>query len=121
MEASAKKRSTAGASGYRGKQTRTGNSSGFRFEGALFKSHPEFNGNVVAHVLAPGRLLVTAESKKERTDPVMESFLAFLGRDIAASPEAIQPLDQQLASRIDSLVKGVKVNADERLSDEVAL
>jgi hypothetical protein len=29
---------------YRGKQTKTGNSSGFRFEGALFKSHPEFNG-----------------------------------------------------------------------------
>ncbi|MGH9589729.1 MAG: hypothetical protein ACRD25_05005 [Terracidiphilus sp.] len=50
------------AAEYRGKHTRTGNSSGFRFEGALFKSHPEFNGPVKAVVLAPGRLLVTAES-----------------------------------------------------------
>ncbi len=47
---------------YRGKQTKTGNSSGFRFEGALFKSHPEFNGDVTAYVLAPGRLLLTADT-----------------------------------------------------------
>jgi hypothetical protein len=43
---------TAGAE-QRGKQTKTGNSSGFRFEGALLKSHPEFNGDVTAYVLAP--------------------------------------------------------------------
>lgn len=29
---------------YRGKQVRTGNSLGFRFDSALFKSHPEFAG-----------------------------------------------------------------------------
>ena len=121
MEASAKKKSTSSGNGYRGKQTRTGNSSGFRFESALFKSHPEFNGNVVAHVLAPGRLLVTAESKKEAADPIMESFLAFLGRDIATSPEAIRPLDDALVGRIDALVKGVKVRANEPLADEVVL
>jgi hypothetical protein len=31
---------------YRGKLTKTGNSTGFRFESALFKSHPEFSGQV---------------------------------------------------------------------------
>ncbi len=46
---------------YVGKRTETGNSTGFRFEGALFKSHPEFNGAVRAQVIAPGRMLVTAE------------------------------------------------------------
>lgn len=42
---------------YRGKQTKTGHSSGFCFEGELFKSHPEFGGEVTGYVLAPGRLL----------------------------------------------------------------
>lgn len=121
MTTPAKKKSTASETGYRGKQTRTGNSSGFRFEGALFKSHPEFNGSVIAHVLAPGRLLVTAEAENKTTDPVMESFLAFLGTDIAESPEAIRPLDEALAGRIDSLLKGVKVHKDELLADEVVL
>jgi hypothetical protein len=31
---------------YMGKLTKTGNSTGFRFESALFKSHPEFSGQV---------------------------------------------------------------------------
>jgi len=52
---------------YRGKQTKTGNSSGFRFEGALFKSHPEFNGEVRARVIAPGRMLVVAETGEGRS------------------------------------------------------
>jgi hypothetical protein len=91
--------------GYRGKQTKTGNSSGFRFEGALFKSHPEFKGDVTAYVLAPGRLLVTADAPaRDKSDPAMEAFLAFLSQDIATAPHRITPLDDSLAARIDSLV-----------------
>lgn len=77
---------TAGTE-YRGKQTRTGNSFGFRFDRALFKSHPEFVGEVKAQVIAPGRMLVSvAEPVVERADPVMASFLAFLASDIAKVP-----------------------------------
>ena len=66
---------------YRGKRTRTGN--GFRFDRALFKSHPEFAGEVKAHVIAPGRMLVSvAEPVTADRDPVMQSFLAFLANDI---------------------------------------
>lgn len=107
---------------YRGKQTKTGNSSGFRFEGALFKSHPEFNGDVTAYVLAPGRLLVTAENpQREKADPAMEAFLAFLSQDIAASPNRIRPLDSDLTDRIDRLVEGVASGHDEELNGEVNL
>jgi hypothetical protein len=107
---------------YRVKQTKTGNSSGFRFEGALFKSHPEFNGEVTAYVLAPGRLLVTAEPlKKERADPVMAAFLAFLAQDVAHAPHPIRPLDARLAKRIDRLVKGVHFSPDDELEGEVRL
>jgi hypothetical protein len=54
---------------YRGKQTRTGNSLGFRFDAALFKSHPEFAGEVHAHVIAPGRMLVSLSKAGSKTDP----------------------------------------------------
>jgi hypothetical protein len=117
------KKSTLTATGnaveYRGKQTRTGNSSGFRFEGALFKSHPEFNGAVKAHIIAPGRMLVTAENEaREKTDPVLASFLAFLGQDIADNPEKIRPLSSARARRIGRLTKGIAVNPDEDLGSE---
>ncbi len=68
--------------GYRGKQAKTGNSLGLRFDKALFQSHPEFSGEVRAHVIAPGRMLVVAEpltkSQRREGDPVMEAFLGFL-------------------------------------------
>jgi hypothetical protein len=107
---------------YRGKQTKTGNSSGFRFEGALFKSHPEFNGDVTAYVLAPGRLLVTADTApRDKSDPAMEAFLAFLSQDIATAPHRITPLDANLARRIDRLVKGEAISRDEDLGSEEVL
>jgi len=110
------------ASVYRGRQTRTGNSSGLRFEGALFKSHPEFNGEVRAHVIAPGRMLVIADpAKPPKSDPVMESFLAFLAQDLAAHPETVRPLDAARVRRLSKLTENVSVDADEDLGDEILL
>lgn len=107
---------------YRGKQTRTGNSFGFRFDRALFKSHPEFVGEVKAQVIAPGRMLVSvAAPVTERTDPVMASFLAFLASDIAKAPETIKPMSRDLALRIDRLVEGVAAAHDESLGEESLL
>ena len=105
---------------YRGKRTRTGN--GFRFDRALFKSHPEFAGDVKAHVIAPGRMLVSvAEPVTERHDPVMQSFLAFLANDIAKTPERIKPMSPELARRIDRLVEEVSVSCEESLGEESLL
>jgi hypothetical protein len=108
--------------GYRGKQAKTGNSLGLRFDKALFKSHPEFSGEVRAHVIAPGRMLVVAEpvtkSRRREEDPVMEAFLSFLAADMAASPQQIKPLDQALAKRIDALVGHLPVNPIEDLGDD---
>jgi len=107
---------------YRGKRTKTGNSFGFRFEGALFRSHPEFSGEVKARVIAPGRLLVVAEDVvTESSDPILESFLAFLASDIARRPGRIRPLSAARAQRIAQLTKGMKVNPDEDLGDDVSL
>ncbi len=113
--------------GYRGKRTKTGNSSGFRFEGALFKSHPEFNGEVRAQVIAPGHMLVTAETSSPEktdpaeTDPVMAAFLAFVAQDMEDHPENIKPLSADLMERIERLTKGISVDPDEDLGDEALL
>lgn len=104
---------------YRGKQVKTGNSLGFRFDRALFKSHPEFAGEVKAHVIAPGRMLVSvAEPVVERRDPVMASFLAFLANDIAKASETVKPMSPEFAQRIDRLVKGVSVSENESLGQD---
>ena len=99
---------------YRGKRTRTGNSYGFCFDRALFKSHPEFAGEVKAHVIAPGRMLVSVVAPvTKRRDAVMQSFLAFLANDIAKAPERVKPMSPDLARRIDRLVEGVSVSCHE--------
>ena len=113
------------ATGYRGKQTKTGNSSGFRFEGALFKSHPEFKGEVRAHIIAPGQMLVTAltpsSEESEENDPVLGAFLAFLAKDMEQNPDSIQPLDANLFKRAEELTKGMNVSIDEDLGDEALI
>lgn len=110
---------------YRGKQAKTGNSLGLRFERALFHSHPEFNGEVEAHVIGPGRMLVVArpEPKKKRpgTDPVLSSFMSFLAAHMLRSPEQIKPLQAGIMERIGKLVSNVDTSPDEDLGDEALI
>jgi len=107
---------------YRGRQAKTGNSLGLRFERALFHSHPEFNGEVEAHVIGPGRMLVVAdpESRKKSADadPVLSSFMSFLASDMRNSPGHITPLDSGVLDRIGALVQDVKTSPEEDLGDE---
>lgn len=106
---------------YRGKQAKTGNSLGLRFDKALFQSHPEFSGEVRAQVIAPGRLLVVAEAAgnpRRMEDPVMEAFLSFLAEDMMRAPQRIKPLNHSQADRIDALVGRLPVDPNEDLGDE---
>jgi hypothetical protein len=110
--------------GYRGKLTRTGNSLGLRFDRALFQSHPEFSGEVRAHVIAPGRMLVVAEQpieSRHEEDPVMETFLSFLEKDLVKSPQRVKPLKQKLAGRIKTIVGYLPVDPEEELDEEYFL
>ena len=112
----------SGAVEYIGKRTKTGNSMGFRFESALFRSHPEFSGTVRAQVIAPGKLLVTADpvevEKAEEDDPVLGPFLALIAKDMVENPHRIKPLDEERMRRLAALVEGVVVGNDEDLGDE---
>jgi prlF antitoxin for toxin YhaV_toxin len=117
-------RESAGGA-YRGKQAKTGNSLGLRFERALFHSHPEFDGEVQAYVIGPGRMLVVAdpESRKKggEEDPVLSSFMSFLASDMRNSPGHIRPLDGEVLKRIGTLVQDVKTSPEEDLEDEALI
>ena len=109
---------------YNGKRTKAGNSSGFRIERSFFRSHPEFSGDITVRPIAPGRLLIVAAPAKKgesESDPVLDSFLAFLSRDMNEHPAKIKPLDAATAKRIKRLTKGVKAKMDEDLGDETIL
>lgn len=109
---------------YRGRAARTGNSRGFRFESALFASHPEFEqGEVEADVIAPGRLLVRtrSESEEPEADPVIDAFLAFLAEQMRSKPEHIQALTRDDVAGLDELLAGVEYDPAERLPDEFEL
>jgi hypothetical protein len=110
---------------YHGKQAKTGNSLGLRFERALFHSHPEFNGEVEAHIIGPGRMLVVADpaprKKNAKEDPVLSSFMSFLAADMLRSPERITPLDAGVMQRIGTLVSNVDTSPEEDLGDEALL
>jgi hypothetical protein len=106
---------------YRGKQAKTGNSLGLRFDKALFQSHPEFNGSVQARVIAPGRLLVVAKTLPKNTkeeDPVIAAFLSFLAEDMRRCPDRLVSLDERLMRDITRLVGKIKVDPNEDLGDE---
>jgi PrlF antitoxin of toxin-antitoxin system YhaV/PrlF len=107
---------------YHGKQAKTGNSLGLRFERALFHSHPEFSGEVEAHIIGPGRMLVVADPaprrKNAKEDPVLSSFMSFLAADMLRSPERIRPLDAGVMQRIGTLVGNVDTSPEENLGEE---
>ncbi len=107
---------------YIGKRTKTGNSLGFRFESALFRSHPEFSGTVRARVVAPGQLLVTADpveaERAEEDDPALGPFLALIAKDMVENPHRIKPLDEARMRRLAELVQDVEADSDENLGDE---
>ena len=110
---------------YHGKQAKTGNSLGLRFERALFHSHPEFSGEVEAHIIGPGRMLVVADPEPKRKsaeeDPVLSSFMSFLAADMQRSPEHIKPLDAGVMERIGTLVRNVDASPEENLGDEALI
>lgn len=110
---------------YHGKQAKTGNSLGLRFERALFHSHPEFSGDVEAHIIGPGRMLVVADPEPRREnaeeDPVLSSFMSFLAAGMQRSPEHIKPLDAGVMERIGTLVRNVDTPPEENLGDKALI
>lgn len=110
---------------YTGRATKSGNSQAMAFEKALFRAHPEFAaGRLTADYIGPGCLLVRAVPDADETqddDPVLGAYLAFIGADMAAHPERIQPLSANSVALARALVGDLEVDPDEDLGDDATL
>jgi hypothetical protein len=105
---------------YSGRTTRTGNSKAFRFESALFTSHPEFaEGELEADVIAPGRLLIRTRSDEDeaKEDPVFDAYLAFVEEQMVTHPDLILSFTTEDIGGLDELLDGVEYDREEVLDE----
>lgn len=58
---------------------------------------------------------VILQRATQSDDPVLGSFLDFLARNIAEQPQHLRAIDADLAKRMRSLTKGVKVDLEAAL------
>jgi hypothetical protein len=113
---------------FSGKITTSGNSQSIRFEKALFQTNPEFRqqANVTAQVIAPGRLLVSVEEEDQvlahqtESDPIMETFLAFIAEDIKANPQRIRLIGKETLTHATELVQDVVVCKEDIIPDDIS-
>lgn len=55
------------------------------------------------------------------TDPVLESFLAFLAERMRTHPELIEAFSEQDVAGLDELLAGVEYDPNERLDEDFEL
>jgi antitoxin PrlF len=73
----------------------------------------------IRYVVRPdGAVLLTRVAPTEEDDPVVGKFLEFLAHDMEEHPERIRGISADLVKRARFLVKGIKVDLDERLRPE---
>jgi antitoxin PrlF len=110
---------------YTARATTSGTAPALAFTKAFATEHPEFTaGRFEAHVIAPGRLLISAQVEAEvedGDDPVLGAFLSFLDRQMSEHPEMIRPLTAAELAAIDELVEDVEVDLDEEIDPDFVL
>ena len=110
---------------FSGTITTTGKYEAIRLEKALFRLHPEFRkkAKVRAQIIAPGQALVSVVeggvAPGDEADPVVTTFLAFLEKDMIANPKRLKKLSKLTIARAARLTRGVRVNDDERIPEDI--
>lgn len=72
----------------------------------------------VHYSVKPNGSVILTRANDNQSDPVIENFLNFLANDIQKHPKNLKAIDQNLVGRIQSLVKDVKIDLNEALSEE---
>jgi prlF antitoxin for toxin YhaV_toxin len=119
MAASDRRRSSS-TTAYSGSRTKAGNSEALRFEKSFFRSNPEFSGSVIARVIAPGQILVTALNDGnclDEDDPIIDAFLGFIANDIKKG-NRVSEMSESLFQEMEALVGDIEVDFDEDLGEE---
>lgn len=72
----------------------------------------------IKFTVEPNGSVTLSRAEQKDADPALNAFLSFLGHDIQAHPENIQPLNVSMKNEVDALVQGVKIDLDSVLLDE---
>jgi len=77
-------------------------------------------GDSLAYIVEGDRAVIM-KARSEEEDPVIEAFLDFLARDMAARPERLAELTPELIERARALTDGIEADLDAPTDGEVAI
>ena len=72
----------------------------------------------IKFTVEPNGNVTLSRAEQSDTDPALNAFLSFLGHDIQAHPENIQPLSAAMKNNVGALVADVEVDLDSPLPEE---
>jgi len=72
----------------------------------------------IKFIIQPNGNVMLSRVEPVESDPVVDSFLAFVANDMQQHPEKIQPLTASMRDRVELLTAGVDLDLDTPLSDE---
>ncbi|CDN56980.1 HtaR suppressor protein (plasmid) [Neorhizobium galegae bv. officinalis bv. officinalis str. HAMBI 1141] len=78
-------------------------------------------GDRIAFYVDDERGVSVLREAADAPDPVIDSFLTFLAKDMEARPEALSTLPPALVDRMTALTNGIKVDLDAPIDGEVDL
>jgi len=72
----------------------------------------------IKFIIQPNGSVLLSRVEPIKNDPVVESFLAFVARDMQKHPEKLQPLTASMRDRVELLTVGIDVDLAAPLSNE---
>jgi len=80
--------------------------------------HP---GERVGYVIEGSDVRLVNASALEHGDPVLENFLAFLGRDLATRPDRLTAFPNSLLERAQAIASGIPIDHEESIDGVIVL
>lgn len=68
--------------------------------------------------IQPNGNVLLSRSNRDESDPALESFLAFLAKDMLNNPDQLKAVTPELMSRIQNLVGEVDINLEDTLEND---
>ena len=78
-------------------------------------------GERIGYVIDGSEIRLVNALTIEHEDPVLDKFLAFLGRDLARHPERLSAFPESLLQRARAIASGVTIDHDAPIDGAIAL
>jgi antitoxin PrlF len=78
-------------------------------------------GERIGYVIDGNEIRLVNASTLEHEDPLLDKFLAFLGRDLARHPDRLSAFPESLLRRARAIASGVTIDHDAPIDGAIAL